>query len=143
MPWSARPAPPHRDLLWFLYIRPDPPLCFPGLWPRPDLNPRREHPGHHTQRPQTGWDSFTSAAVTCSASALYRKKRRWAGPGCRARPSRPSLGSSASDWLLRSRGARPSGGRAGAEGRARSGGAGLPRRRRARAQGWGSRQAAQ
>ncbi|MXQ79094.1 hypothetical protein E5288_WYG000224 [Bos mutus] len=55
--------------------------CFPsvklhkGLWPRPDLNPRREHPGHHTQRPQTGWDAFTSAAVTCSASALYRKKR--------------------------------------------------------------------
>lgn len=96
-----------------VYIRPDLPFCFPGLWPRPDLNPRREHPGHHTQRPQTGWDSFTAAAVTCGASAADRKQRGWAGPGRRARPCRPRLGSSASDWLPRSRWARPPGGRAG------------------------------
>nr|CAI9693232.1 unnamed protein product [Rangifer tarandus platyrhynchus] len=84
--------------------------CEDGLWPRPDLNPQREHPGHHTQRPQTGWDSFPAAAVTCGASAADRKKRGWAGPGRRARPCRPRLGNSASDWLPRSRWARPPGG---------------------------------
>lgn len=80
---------PNRIFPWFVYVRPVLPFCSPLLWPRPELIHdgracnRSAHP-----RPDSSDQLQPSlpqkSRAACPAS--QRRKRRWVGQACGARP---------------------------------------------------------
>lgn len=122
---------PNRIFPWFVFVRPVLPFCSPLLWPRPELIHdgracnRSAHP-----RPESSDQLQPSLQQKSRAAcpAAQRRKRRWVGQACGARPfglrllliggtsSLPKLGSPALNWVICSRWAWPLGGRRGQKG---------------------------